>query len=115
MINARRAFKCLRDQVLRARFDGDLLEVIEAASFRIVAVVIDKHELRRSFGKDAAHPYHLGLGFLLQRYAGYLNHINRVGDVMGESRGGAEDRLLKESYTRVFERGAWVAKAHGFY
>ena len=115
MINARRAFKCLRDQVLRARFDEDLLGVIEAASFRIVAVVIDKHELRRSFGKDAAHPYHLGLGFLLQRYAGYLNHINRVGDVMGESRGGAEDRLLKESYTRVFERGAWVAKAHSFH
>lgn len=31
--------------------------------------------------------YHLGLGFLLQRFAGYLNHINRVGDILGESRG----------------------------
>jgi hypothetical protein len=26
---------------------------------------------------------------------------------MAEARGGAEDDLLKDSYTRVFERGAW--------
>jgi hypothetical protein len=41
-------------------------------------------------GRAAAHPYHLGLGFLLQRFAGFLNHINRVGDILGESRGGRE-------------------------
>jgi hypothetical protein len=99
MINARRAFKNLRDKEYRALFYADLLKVIEEADFRIVAVVIDKHELQRAFGETAAHPYHLGLGFLLQRYAGYLNHINRTGDVMAEARGGAEDRLLKESYT----------------
>lgn len=26
---------------------------------------------------------------------------------MAEARGGAEDRTLKESYSRTFERGAW--------
>lgn len=114
MINARRAFKRLRDEEYRTQFDSDLLKVIEEGDFRIVAVVIDKHELQRSFGEVAAHPYHLGLGFLLQRYAGYLNHINRVGDVMAEARGGVEDRLLKDSYTNVFERGAWRMKAQSF-
>jgi hypothetical protein len=114
MINARRAFKNLRDDKYREQFDIDLLSMIEEAGFSIVAVVIDKHELRRSFGEAAAHPYHLGLGFLLQRYAGYLNHINRTGDVMAESRGGKEDRLLKESYTYVFERGVWAMQAQSF-
>ncbi|HXK26626.1 MAG TPA: DUF3800 domain-containing protein [Candidatus Binatia bacterium] len=114
MINARKAFKNLRDEATRERFDSDLLQVIQAGDFKVVAVVIDKHELRRSYGETASHPYHLGLGFLLQRFAGYLNHINRVGDILGESRGGKEDRLLKESYSRVFERGVWRTKAHAF-
>lgn len=105
IINARKAFKNLREQEKRAAFDTELLDLIGDARFTIVAVVIDKLRLRQSYDEVAAHPYHLGLGFLLQRYAGYLNHINRVGDVMGESRGGTEDRLLKESYTRVFEQG----------
>lgn len=114
MINARKAFKILRDDYKRERFDTDLLQIMRTADFRMVAVVIDKHELRRSYGEAASHPYHLGLGFLLQRFAGFLNHINRVGDVMGESRGGKEDRLLKESYTRVYERGVWMTKGHAF-
>ena len=50
----------------------------------------------------------------MQRFAGYLNHINRVGDAMGESRGGVEDKLLKDSYTRVFEHGVWMTPAHTF-
>jgi hypothetical protein len=111
MINARKAFKNLRDPKQRESFDADLLKMIQSAAFRIVAVVIDKHALREAFGEASAHPYHLGLGFLLQRYAGYLNHINRMGDVMGEARGGKEDRLLKESYQRVYERGVWAFSA----
>lgn len=114
MINARKAFKNLREPEKRMKFDEELLTVIREAQFKIVAVVIDKHELRRSYGEAAGHPYHIGLGFLLQRFAGYLNHVNRVGDVMGESRGGVEDRLLKQSYTHVFERGAWKVTAHSF-
>jgi hypothetical protein len=114
MINARKAFKNLRDAAKRAKFDDALLGVIKAAEFKVVAVVIDKRELRRAHGTAAAHPYHLGLGFLLQRFAGYLNHINRVGDILGESRGGREDRLLKESYSRVFERGVWMTRSEVF-
>jgi hypothetical protein len=114
MINARKAFKNLRDAVTREKFDGGLLRVIAAAEFKVIAVVIDKQELRRAYGTAAGHPYHLGLGFLLQRFAGYLNHINRVGDILGESRGGREDRLLKESYSRVFERGVWMTRSEVF-
>jgi len=114
MLNARKAFKTLRDKTKREQWDDGLLEVIRDTTFRVVAVVIDKQALRQAYGEAAAHPYHLGLGFLLQRFAGYLNHVNRTGDVMGEARGASEDRLLKESYTRVFERGVWSTGAHYF-
>jgi hypothetical protein len=114
MLNARKAFKALRDPALRSQWDERLLELVAKAEFLCVAVVIDKVELRNDYGDAAAHPYHLGLGFLLQRYAGYLNHMSRRGDVMGESRGGREDRLLKDSYIRVYERGVWMTPAHTF-
>lgn len=34
---------------------------------------------------------------------------------MGESRGGVEDRLLKDPYTRIFERGVWGFTSAGFF
>jgi hypothetical protein len=107
IINKRKIFKVLQDDKNRTEFDVDMLDIIQSAEFRVVAVVIDKAALRASYGESAAHPYHLGLGYLLQRYAGYLNHINRMGDVMAEARGGKEDILLCESYTRVYEHGIW--------
>ncbi len=115
MINKRNVFKILQDDNKRAQFDADLLSIIDQAKFRVIAVVIDKAVLRESYGESAAHPYHLGLGFMLQRYAGYLNRINRVGDMLAEARGGQEDLLLKESYTRVFEHGIWGITSAGFF
>jgi hypothetical protein len=114
MLNARKGFKALRDPAKRREWDEGLVRVIAGAEFKIVAVVIDKQALRKAYGETAAHPYHLGLGFLLQRYAGFLNHINRTGDLMAESRGGVEDRLLKESYSRVYQRGVWQTHANSF-
>lgn len=105
MLNARGAFKGLRDDAKRAAFDHDLLACIEQADFRVAAVLIDKQALLEDYGDGAAHPYHLALGFMLQRYAGYLNHIQHAGDVMAEARGGIEDRLLMDAYERVFEQG----------
>lgn len=115
MLNARRAFKVLRDDERRKAFDADLLEVIAAANFRVVAVVMDKFALWRDYGDAAFHPYHIGLAFLLQRYAGYLNHISRLGDVMAEARGGKEDRLLSNAYTNIYDNGAWMTPSHVFH
>lgn len=115
MINRRKEFKVLQDEQKRAAFDNDLLNVIEAAKFKVVAVVIDKAALRASYGETAGHPYHLGLGFLLQRFAGYLNRINRIGDVMAEARGKREDLLLRESYQRVYEHGIWSVTSAAFF
>ncbi len=107
IINRRKNFFRLRDPGAAAAFDQDLLDLIANADFRVVAVVIDKKALQERY-PTPAHPYHLALGFLLQRYCGYLNHVNRVGDVLAESRGRTEDRLLKDSYQRVYQRGVWM-------
>lgn len=115
IINRREAFKILQDDRKRAEFDADMLNVIQSGSFRVVVIVIDKAALRDNYGEGAGHPYHIGLGFLLQRFAGYLNHINRIGDVMAESRGGKEDSLLEDSYTRIYEQGIWGVTSAEFF
>ncbi len=114
IVNARGAFRALLNAQIRRNFDDDLIQSLRVADFRIVAVVIDKAALRQSYGEAAADPYLLGLGFLLQRYVGYLNHSNRIGDVMAEARGGKEDRRLKKSYVHVYERGVWMTGGHVF-
>lgn len=114
IINRRGYFTHLQDPAKAQAFDEALLELIRTADFRVVAVVIDKLALRQKHGDAAAHPYHLAMGFMLQRYCGYLNHVNRTGDVMAESRGGREDRLLMDSYARVHAQGVWQSPAATF-
>jgi len=114
MVNRRGCFWRFRDRDLEESFNNDLMGLIERTDFRIVGVVIDKKELQARYYPSAADPYHLAMGFLLQRYCGWLNHINRVGDVMAESRGGREDRRLKDSYAWVYQRGIWQTRAEFF-
>jgi hypothetical protein len=100
IVNRRGVFSRLRDPERAQRFDERLLAIIGAANFRIVAVVVDKKALWDQVGSfdGTLHPYHKGVGFVYEQYCDYLVHIKRCGDVMAESRGGKEDRLLK----RVF-------------
>lgn len=114
IINCRGCFSHLRNQDKCREFDTALLQVVKETEFRVVGIVIDKFLLRQKYGDVAAHPYHLALGFLLQRYCGYLNHINCCGDVMAESRGAREDHLLMDSYNRVFTNGVWSTREHFF-
>jgi hypothetical protein len=114
IINRRGHFKHLQDPEMAQAFDDALAVLIDESKFRVVGVVIDKLALRQKYSEAAAHPYHLALGFLLQRYCGYLNHINRYGDVLAESRGRREDQLLMDSYTRVYTQGVWMSSAAQF-
>jgi len=113
IINRRSSFWRLRKAEAAAAFDEDLVALISAARFGIIAILIDKQALTERYDVPA-HPYHLALGFMLQRYCGLLNHLNRQGDVMAESRGGREDRLLKDSYATVYARGVWMTRPGSF-
>jgi hypothetical protein len=113
IVNRRGPFWRLRVAAAAQAFDSQLLDLVAQAEFLVIAVLIDKKALRDAYATPA-HPYHLAMGFLLQRYCGLLNHINRHGDVLAESRGGTEDRMLKDSYTRTYDRGAWMTRAEFF-
>jgi hypothetical protein len=104
IVNRRGVFNGLRDPEKAQRFDERLLAIVGGANFRVVAVVIDKKVLRDQFGcslPGTLHPYHMGVQFIFEQYREYLIHIQRCGDVMAESRGGKEDRLLKDVYETV--------------
>jgi hypothetical protein len=113
VVNRRGSYWRLRNPDSARAFDADLTQLVARADFRITSVVVDKRALADSYAVPP-HPYNLAMGFLLQRYCGYLNHFNRRGDVMAESRGGVEDRRLKDSYTSVFDNGVWKNDASFF-
>lgn len=104
IINRRGCFGVLCNSQIRERFDAALLDVIAGARFRMVCVIIDKHRHLVKY-KSPFHPYHYCLAAMLDRYSGWLNYKNSIGDVMAESRAREEDLQLKQAYQRVYESG----------
>lgn len=56
----------------------------------------------------AEDPYHYCLKVIVERYVLELHSGGRRGDVMAESRGGKEDRRLKDEFSRVYLTSAAV-------
>lgn len=114
LMNRRGPFRVLLDTDLARAFDTELLELIRNTDFRLIAVVIDKRAHLERYREAAWHPYHYCLTVLLERYCGYLNHFNRTGDVLAESRGRNEDLQLKEAYKHVHSAGTYHHAAAWF-
>ena len=104
IINRKGPFGILCNADAQKRFDEGLLGVIHRARFRMVCVVIDKQTHSAKYASPF-HPYHYCLAAMLDRYSGWLNYKNAVGDVMAESRAREEDLQLKQAYCRVYESG----------
>ena len=106
MVNKRNAFRVFQDASIRENWDKDLLKLIESTDFKVIAVLIDKdsHGLKKH--RRRSHPYHYGLEALLERYCSTLLEDHAKGDVMAESRGGKEDNLLKEEYSKIYKFGS---------
>lgn len=80
----------------RDHFLNALTNIIEAADFRLVAVVIDKRKLKARYA-NPEHPYHLAMGFGLERIYRYIKnagHDNRLTHLVCEARGAKEDAEL---------------------
>lgn len=114
LVNRDGPFVRLRDPGTEAAFNADLLEFFEGQQYVVITVVIDKRSHVERYGQAAFHPYHYCLSAILERYCGFLNFYNARGDVMGESRGGREDRQLKEAYHTVLMAGTLWREAHFF-
>ena len=105
LVNRKPPFEALSDPQIEKSFNDDLLLLLHKLDFKVVAVTIDKLEHRKRYQVWRYDPYHYCLAILVERYVLWLNSKNRVGDVMAESRGGKEDRRLKDSFSRLYQQG----------
>lgn len=105
MVNAKHPFEALKDPVVLEKFDRELLELLSTWDYTVITVCLDKKKHKETYTTWRYDPYHYCLAVLLERYVFYLNRANSQGDVMAESRGGKEDRRLKDSFHRLWDHG----------
>ncbi len=115
IINQRGPFWRLRDPEREQAFNEGFLQFIKEQDYHVITVVIDKKTHIERHREDAYHPYHYCLTALLERYCGFLNFYNAQGDVLAESRGGAEDLKLKRAYQNLYAEGAWSYRDSNFF
>jgi len=105
LMNAKYPFQVLADQKRRSSFDDDLIDCLERWEYTVNTVCLDKKKHKDNYSTWRYDPYHYCLAVLLERYNFWLNRRGLVGDVMAESRGGKEDRRLKDSFARLWQQG----------
>ena len=94
----------MKNEKLEDAFNKDILEYFSKMNYVLITVVIDKKYHKDKYGDSAMHPYHYCVNAMLERYCGFLKINKKYGDVLVESRGGIEDKLLKESYSNLYEK-----------
>jgi len=111
LVNRREPFVSPRDPAVNAAFDGELLGLMRSWDYTVISVCLDKKAHRQKYTVWQYDPYHYCLAMLLERYVYFLNRRGLRGDVIAESRGGKEERRLKESFARLYEKGSGYADA----
>lgn len=114
IVNALPPFQNLRDPAIRARFDAELLSLLRSWQYIVISVCLDKKKHKETYTVWRYDPYHYCLAILLERYTLFLARVDARGDAMAESRGGKEDRRLKESFHRLCIRGTDYIHADSF-
>ena len=105
LVNCRFPFRALKDPEHRAVFDNELLALLANWKYAVITVCLDKKKHRDTYTTWRYDPYHYCLAVLLERFNFWLNRQQARGDIMAESRGGKEDRRLKDSFHRLWEQG----------
>lgn len=100
-------FAFLKSKERKAAFLDELTEIVAAAPFTLICSVIRKEELRRRYSSPD-NPYHVALGFGLERVHYYLKAQGAGGSrthVMVERRGSNEDAALELEFRRICDGG----------
>ncbi len=105
LVNKRPPFHPLRDPEIEQEFNTALLMALARWDYHVITVVLDKKAHRDQYQVWHYHPYHYCLAILMERFVLFLHYGGHRGDVMVERRGGKEDKKLKDSYSRLYERG----------
>jgi hypothetical protein len=114
MVNALPPFDCLADPAAREAFDRDLLGLLASWEYVVISVCLDKKKHKETYTTWRYDPYHYCLAILLERYVLFLSRMDARGDAMAESRGGHEDRRLKDSFYRLWSDGTEYIEAATF-
>lgn len=105
ILNAKPPFENLKDENIRDKFNQKFLDLLKSWDYSIITVCIDKRMHQEKYTEWRFEPYHYCLEVLLERYLYFLDSVGQKGDAMAESRGGKEDRKLKEVYLRLWQNG----------
>lgn len=114
LVNKKPPFEALRDPAVELAFNQELLGLFQRLDYTVFTVVVDKLEHLQRYQVWRYDPYHYCLMILTERFVLWLKRRSTVGDVMAESRGGKEDRRLKESFERVYDSGSNYVKRQVF-
>lgn len=98
-------FSVLKDPEVEKKFNKELLKKLGEWEYTVISVTIDKQEHVERYSTWRYDPYHYCQEVLIERYRLFMNINNHWGDVMFESRGGKEDRRLKDSFRRIADNG----------
>lgn len=105
LVNRKPPFDVLRNPAVAVAFDDELLAFLREWEYTVITVCLDKKKHRETYSVWRYDPYHYCLAILLERFGFWLNRQSAGGDVMAESRGGKEDRRLKDSFARLWRQG----------
>jgi uncharacterized protein DUF3800 len=109
LVNRKYPFQALRDPEVESAFNADLLSLLERLHYKVITAVIDKLEYCRRYQIWKHHPYHYCQEILVERYVSSMEGVDKVGDVLAESRGTRPDRELKDAYQAIYEQGTdWI-------
>ena len=105
VLNAKPPFNSLQDEATRQAFNRELLGFLLSWEYTVISVCLDKKRHKETYTTWRYDPYHYCLAMLLERFIFFLGRHRSHGDVMAESRGGKEDRRLKDSFAGLWARG----------
>ena len=102
-------FALLRGLAQRSAFEADLIDLIDATPFIIIAAVVHKTRLQVRYPRPD-DPYALCLRFAFERLRWHLNAVSgpdHVARIMAESRNPVADRELRRAFDK-FKRGDYL-------
>ena len=105
IVNKKYPFDKLKNIEVENLFNSTILRKLSNWNYKIITVLIDKKEHKEIYKTWRYNPYHYCLAVLLERYLFFLDEEDTVDDVMIESRGGKEDRRLKDSFKYLYHNG----------
>ncbi len=96
-------FNIFQSRQQRVDFLDELTVIIDQSNFVLVCCVIEKERLRQQY-QSPGNPYHLALGFGLERVYRFLQEKNqgdRLSHIVVERRGKKEDDELELEFRRI--------------